>query len=241
MLESMKTAQGFELESKLKSMGAPLSTFYVEEELPGGETVTYALGAAHWHTRGEHRIGGLSSDIELHLVHQVAGSQCYQDLMVVGVMFEVVPNVRDEHLAEHRPIDRTTPKNKFLESNGWDHLPRLGGHTHITPDFSHLSALHGDFFAYDGSLTTGKAAKDDCDPGELEAIGLPSGVPVKWRVMKKVEKISFDQLQQMVAALSPDGAATLRHAGPVPWEGNWRPVQPLGDRTIVTCPGVARM
>mmetsp|Transcript_35308 Transcript_35308/g.99519 ORF Transcript_35308/g.99519 Transcript_35308/m.99519 type:complete len:275 (+) Transcript_35308:54-878(+) len=94
----------------------------------------YRLAQYHIHSPSEHQIDGVSYDLEVHWVHQIAGTG---DNAVVAALF----NASQECSSFLEPI-----------AQGAGEVPRVGDTTVI--ETSLRPPVDGDFFHYRGSLTT---------------------------------------------------------------------------------------
>jgi len=123
------------------------------------DTQRYVFKSVEFHAPSQHTWEGLHYPLEAHVVHQKVGAVGNNDMLIVSVPFD---------------IKRTPGGNKFLQIIGWDNLPNTQGNTYVIPsnryvDLKYLEySLVGDYWAYDGSLTT---------PGCDET--------VTWRVMER--------------------------------------------------------
>lgn len=133
----------------------------IQENPPSGnfvdiEDVRYELKQFHFHSPSEHTIDGQFYPMEIHLVHQTTEGQ----YAVVGLMFE------------------EGPRNPLM-----DRLPSFrrqrGEEPYGDPiDYNDLITERGDYFLYNGSLTT-----PPCTEG------------VRWIVIKQPIIASPDQIQ----------------------------------------------
>jgi carbonic anhydrase len=78
-----------EADITLTNTGSPDEEATVRADVPAGASITlrgkqYDLQQFHWHTPSEHRIGGRSRPIEMHLVHSAADGS----LLVIGVFIK---------------------------------------------------------------------------------------------------------------------------------------------------------
>jgi carbonic anhydrase len=153
----------------------------VQIEIPGGQTYfarqygwnggsmrtdltpsvdTFKLAQIHFHTPGEHRIGGQQYPLEAHMVHIGPGGQ----KLVRGIVF--------------RQGDRPNP---FLSQLLSVDLPDAEGETVATADKTidpgALYAADGDHFEYLGSLTT-----PDCGEGVTWRISADLAVATKEQI-----------------------------------------------------------
>lgn len=117
-------------------------TLQVEAGGAGGMNVgetRFQLVQYHFHTRSEHTVKGMSSDMELHLVHRDSSG----NLAVIGVMLKKgQPNNLMKAILENAPRDKGEKKASTL-ANPLELLPQNRG-----------------YFTYPGSLTT-----PDCSEG----------------------------------------------------------------------------
>lgn len=97
----------------------------------------YNLLQFHWHTLSEHTMNGEAYPMEVHFVHQREGATGLNDLLVVGVWYEIGEGCEDlNKLFAHFPEDE-------------DHYEKIEG-----IDINHLFPHGHKNFQYEGSLTT---------------------------------------------------------------------------------------
>jgi len=113
-------------------------------KLPDG---VYNAVEFHFHFPSEHEVNGKAASGELHIVHQKEGSQGTDDLAVIGILLEVGSK------------DKESAELAFFKNLGFDDakLPVEREESKISQpvDLNAFSdELSGDFFHYDGSLTT---------------------------------------------------------------------------------------
>ncbi len=134
----------------------------------------------HFHTRSEHGIGGNSSPLEAHLVHQCESGR----LAVVGVMMNYLvnsPNKALKQALEYAPFDGSSGKYIIDTTHA--------GNVYVNAKY--LLPSDRRYYAYKGSLTTP-----------------PCSEIVDWYVMKKPVNISREQMnifKQILTDTSPDG------------------------------------
>jgi carbonic anhydrase len=115
----------------------------IQVNYASGSTVTidgekYALLQFHFHTPSEHRIGGISSPMELHLVHRHLDAAKSNQLAVLAVMLKE---------GDANPVIQQI----------WDNIPPMGQNRQILGQSLNAIALlpqEADYYSYDGSLTT---------------------------------------------------------------------------------------
>jgi len=186
----------------------------------------------HWSTDdedgSEHTINGESYPLEVHLVHYscdyytinealddyVEGniSAYYDDdhvLAVIGVMFEIgyEPNPVLEHILDDNIINGIRKYHDPEEKFG-DFLLQI---YYTQFNISGLLPDNTEIYAYAGSLTTP-----------------PCYETVRWHVMKETMTVTQEQMDKFRSILS----GTRRRDTVAP---NYRPVQPLNNRTIYEC------
>merc|ERR1719215_183598 len=113
-------------------------------KLPDGD---YEVKQFHFHFPSEHTVNSKLAAGELHIVHQKKGSTGTNDLAVVGIVLDEVP--------DNTPM---TPELKFMQQLGFDEeLPGSRTKTSIAEPLD-LNAFAdeyaGGFYHYTGSLTT---------------------------------------------------------------------------------------
>jgi carbonic anhydrase len=115
----------------------------------GGEP--YKLIQFHFHHRSEHKIDNVDYPMEMHLVHaQVANPS---KLAVIGVMIkEGAENVHIKKFWEHLP----TPPADHGKEEGQEHK------LEYEFDPKTLIPVGGDYFQYQGSLTTPPCSENVC-------------------------------------------------------------------------------
>lgn len=120
----------------------------------------YGLAQFHFHSPSEHKVDGDFFQIELHLVHEsmtVPGK-----LLVIGIMF-----------------DESAEGNEFLDQI-LEKMPKeKGDEEQLTSINLEGLSLTGEFYRYDGSLTT-----PPCTEG------------VSWIVMKDIHQLTRKQYHQ---------------------------------------------
>ena len=165
----------------------------------GDKPDKYNLKQFHFHSVSEHTLSGLHFPLELHMVHQRVGAKGLNDLLVIGVLFRAPP-------------DGSSP-NPFLTSLDWTSLPAEPQHANKLSNPVDLSllngALTGEYFNYEGSLTTP-----------------PCSETVNWFVMKTVLGMSSQQVDLVQAIFQK----RTDFAG---GNGNNRVVQPLYNRNVM--------
>jgi carbonic anhydrase len=140
-----------EADITLTNTGSPDEEATVRADVPAGASITlrakqYDLLQFHWHTPSEHRIGGRSRPMEMHLVHRAADGS----LPVIGVLI------------------KRGPTNRVLEPI-FDDLPKTADETRHVAGVRLDDVLPDDrsSFRYAGSLTTPrsrKASGGSCSP-----------------------------------------------------------------------------
>jgi carbonic anhydrase len=150
--------------------------------LKGGIKYQYLLLGFHMHVASEHTFGGMSTDMELHLVH--GKNKTYltssnitdpdtNNYLVVGLLFKT---------------NSTAPINTFLQKLSWDSNKNITG-----LELSQYVVPNKNFYHYPGSLTT-----PDC----VEK--------VNWVVMDQVETMTVDQfstIRNWIQKVYPNGNA----------------------------------
>lgn len=146
----------------------------------------YDLLQFHFHFPSEHAVDGEAKAGEMHLVHRLKGSSGYNDLLVVGVFFE---------LGEESPLFRFLDDGRLLLDGANDTADTidLDGVWDLDDASSAITgtiaeALAGAFWRYDGSLTTP-----------------PCTESVKWLVLQSSLTASAAQLEAFGQA-APGGS-----------------------------------
>jgi len=157
-----------------------------------------------FHAKSEHTFSGRNNDsaghypLELHIIHQKEGSNGTNDLMVVAVMFD---------------LKKTPGTNRFLDQVDFTNLPAAVGDTKVLTkavDLNELAySLQGDYFAYNGSLTTPKCVEN-----------------VQWRVMSQAQGMKQSQLDSLLRFFRNDQEFPTGR-------GNYRSVQPRNGRKVI--------
>jgi carbonic anhydrase len=150
----------------------------------GGER--YRLTQFHFHHRSEHKIDNVDYPMEVHLVHaQVANPN---KLAVIGVMIEEgAENVHMKRFWEHlpkRPVDHDDREKMKSQEHKQDY----------EFDPKTLIPLGGDYFQYQGSLTTPPCTEN-----------------VLWTVMQKPITFSKGQIRTF-SALFPKNNRNVQKA-----------------------------
>jgi len=103
----------------------------------------YRVLQMHLHFPAEHAIDGQLADGELHVVHQKVGAENLDDLLVIGFMFNVEEASKgDALLAQLGLPTGASSSAEFNIAGGLDLAASLA------------QPLAGDFYSYQGSLTT---------------------------------------------------------------------------------------
>jgi len=159
----------------------------------------YDVKQIQFHAGAEHQIGRKVRPIELHIVHQKQGATGLNDLAIVAIQFYIQADGGFE--------------NSLLRSLDWDHLPSSANAATALKTIVDLNslteALKGEYYTYEGSLTT---------PGCDET--------VKWFVMKTplgVTSQQHDAIKALFAGRQEFAAG----------KGNNRVTQALNDRKVV--------
>jgi len=165
----------------------------------------YHVVGFHFHTLSEHTFptrikeNGGRYPMEMHIMHQKEGSKGNNDLISVVILFQ---------------LKRTPGNNKFLDSLNWSSLPKKIGDSAVLSSAVNLNdleySLNGDYFAYNGSLTT---------PGCPEN--------VEYRIMSNPQSLPQSQLDALTSIIK-NNAAEFPGG-----HGNYREVQPRNGRSIV--------
>lgn len=116
-------------------------------------STTYNAIQYHIHFPSEHTIDGAEQTGELHIVHRAAGAEGYDDLLVVGVFFEldaandnaVLTNLGWGSIKDLAPGDAAATKGDFCSIEG--DFGSIG-------DFLTGVTEVDNFYRYEGSLTT---------------------------------------------------------------------------------------
>mmetsp|Transcript_62413 Transcript_62413/g.135506 ORF Transcript_62413/g.135506 Transcript_62413/m.135506 type:complete len:1139 (-) Transcript_62413:437-3853(-) len=127
--------------------------------------VVYEVAQFHIHCPSEHTLDGQQMACELHIVHVAQGPMGYQDLLVVGVMYELG--------AESSLLIRLGVPGDPLDVGGPSMAIR--GNLNLAEEFER--PLRSPFYRYDGSLTTP-----------------PCNETVKWFVLGQTLSLSQAQL-----------------------------------------------
>lgn len=143
------------------------------------EDSRYDLLQFHWHSPGEHRLGGELHPIEMHLVHQKSGAMDLEELLVVGVWMDI----GDPH-SELEKIFGALPG-----------LGATGSVRESIKGFDLSSLLPADLasYRYRGSLTTPSVPDQKVFPETVD-----------WVMLRRTLEISPRQLQAF-QALFPNG------------------------------------
>lgn len=131
------------LNVKVVNTGSPDHHAAIKAKLENEEAyltydgVRYNLLQFHWHSLSEHTLDGEHFPMEVHFVHQKEGAADLNDLLVVGVWYELGEGCDDlNKLFAHFPIDE-------------EHYEKVDG-----IDINHLFPEGHKNFQYEGSLTT---------------------------------------------------------------------------------------
>jgi carbonic anhydrase len=182
------------------------SFFYSEFGDFMGGPMTYGANQFHFHAGSEHTIDGVRHDLEMHTVHFPKSPKGGIIAAAMGIMFST-----DSYTAELEDDDIAIIDN-FFDSLKWE----VGGKA-VTTDQKSPKVTYGDLmmlvdmrtrWIYRGSVTTP-----------------PCATAVYWNVCKTIYPVKAKHLEQFKTQLDR-GYEGLRESG------NWRLIQPLGDRTV---------
>lgn len=180
-----------------------------------GAPRTYKADQFHFHAGSEHTVDGTRHDLEMHTVHFPKAAKGGVIAAAMGIMFST-----DKYTADLEADDIAIIDN-FFDSLQWakDGKP-------VTTDQYSPKVTYGDLmmmvdmrtrWTYKGSVTTP-----------------PCATTVYWNVCKTIYPVKAKHLKQFKDQLETRGykAGTDPVTPSLVDSGNWRLIQPLGDRTV---------
>lgn len=184
-------------------------TFPPEEGSTINSASNFYPAQLHFHSPSEHTVGGVSFDLEMHIVHTYVDGSLGG---VLGIFFDVERGGEMLTQASRMPDPNYgfgTVDNKFIESLMFGEATEEGFTLGEVPLANFLAGIDmRKYWSYDGSLTT-----PPCTEG------------IKWNVIQQIQPITKRQLEEFTKHFS----GNMEFAK---GKGNNRVVQPLQDRTL---------